>query len=176
MDFSKLSAGDKRLLIAAAVALLGGLVSIIDRWGVGGIIGGLAALGAILVLLQPQLSPAMKLPAPKATLLLGLGGIAAVGFILSALQYLEDVFSLGRIFTILFDIGLVAAIVLAYLAWLGYKAAQGTAAAASPAATESPAAMESPAATEGTAAPADEATMERPAAPPPPAPPPPAAR
>lgn len=138
MDFSKLSAGDKRLLIAAAVALLGGIISIIDRWGVGGIIGGLAALGVILVLLQPQLSPAMKLPAPKATLLLGLGGVAAVGFILSALQYIEYIGNVGRIYTLLFDIGLVAAIVLAYLAWMGYQVAQRTAAPASPPAAPPP--------------------------------------
>lgn len=151
MDFSKLSAGDKRLLIAAAVALLGGIISIIDRWGVGGIIGGLAALGVILVLLQPQLSPAMKLPAPKATLLFGLGGVAAVGFILSALQYIEYIGNVGRIYTLLFDLGLVAAIVLAYLAWMGYKAAQGMAPPASAAAA---------------------ASLAAPAAPPPPPPPP----
>jgi hypothetical protein len=130
MDFSKLSASDKRMLIAAVGVLIGGLVSIIDRWGIGGIVGGFAGAGAIFVLLQPQLAPAMKLPAPKATLLLGLGGVAAGGFILSALQYIGFVFD-ARLYTVLFDLGLVAALVLAYFAWLGYKAAQGTAAPAS---------------------------------------------
>jgi hypothetical protein len=133
MDFSKVSASDKRMLIAAVGVVIGGLVSIIDRWGIGGIIGGFAGLGAILVILQPQLSPAMKLPAPKATLLLGLGAVAAGGFILSALQYIGFLFD-PRIYTILFDVGLVAALVLAYFAWLGYKAAAGTASGASAAA------------------------------------------
>jgi len=138
MDFSKVSASDKRMLIAAVGVVIGGLISIIDRWGIGGIIGGFAGLGAILVVLQPQLSPAMKLPAPKATLLLGLGAVAAGGFILSALQYIGFIFD-PRIYTILFDLGLVSALVLTYFAWLGYKAAQGTAAAAGATAPAAPA-------------------------------------
>lgn len=133
MDISKLSAADKRMFFAAIGVLIGGVVSIIDRWGIGGIVGGLAGLGAIFVLLQPQLQPAMKLPAPKATLMLGLGLVAAGGFVLSALQYISYVFD-PRIYTVLFDLGLVAALVLAYFAWQGYKATQGTAAAAAPAA------------------------------------------
>ena len=122
MDMSKLSASDRRIFIAAVVVVLGGVVSIIDRWGIGGILGGLAGLGAALVVLQPQMMPAMKLPAPKATSLLVLGGIAAVGFVLSALQYFPYVIDL-RPFTILFDIALVAAIALAYFAWQAYQAA-----------------------------------------------------
>ena len=118
MDMSKLSASDRRIFITALVVVVGGVVSIIDRWGIGGILGGLAGLAAALVVLQPQMMPTMKLPAPKATSLLVLGGIAAVGFVLSALQYLGFVFDI-RLYTILFDIALVAAIVLfvLHVAW-----------------------------------------------------------
>ena len=66
MDMSKLSASDRRILITAVIVVIGGVVSIIDRWGIGGILGGLAGLGAALVVLQPQLMPTMRLPAPKA--------------------------------------------------------------------------------------------------------------
>jgi hypothetical protein len=131
MDMSKLSASDRRIFIAALVVVVGGVVSIIDRWGIGGILGGLAGLGAALVVLQPQMMPAMKLPAPKATSLLVLGGIAAVGFVLSALQYIGFVFDI-RPFTILFDIALVAAIVLFYFAWQAYQAAPKAAAPEAP--------------------------------------------
>jgi hypothetical protein len=121
MDMSKLSAGDRRILITAVIVVIGGIVAIMDRWGIGAILGGLAGLGAALVVLQPQMMPTMKLPAPRATSLLVLGGIAAVGFVLSALQYIGFVFDL-RIMTILFDIGLVAAIALLYFAWTEYQA------------------------------------------------------
>jgi hypothetical protein len=132
MNFSKLGAADKRILIAAVGVLVGGIVAIVDRWGVGGIIGGLAGLGAALVVLQPQLAPTMKLPAPKATTLLGLGGVAAGGFIVSALQYFEYFLNVGRLYTLLFDIGLVAALALAYFSWLEYKAGQRPAAPPAP--------------------------------------------
>ena len=137
MDMSKLSAGDRRIFITAVVVVLGGVVSIIDRWGIGGILGGLAGLGAALVVLQPQLMPTMKLPAPKATSLLVLGGIAAVGFVLSALQYIGFVFDI-RLYTILFDIALVAAILLLYFTWQGYQGAPKSAAAAPPASPPPP--------------------------------------
>jgi hypothetical protein len=129
MDMSKLTTADKRILIAGVVVLVGGLVSIIDAWGIGGIVGGLAALGVVAVILQPQLSPAMKLPAPKATLLFGLGAVAAIGFIVSALQYIEYLYNFGRLYTLLFEVGVVASVVLAYLTWMNYKAHGGMAAA-----------------------------------------------
>jgi hypothetical protein len=125
MNFSKLSAADKRLLIAAAGVIVGGVVGIIDAWGIGATVGLLAGLAAAGVLLLPQLSPATKLPAPKATSLLILGAIAAIGFGLSALTYISYVLDVTRIYTILFDIGLVAAIALLWFAWLGYQAEQG---------------------------------------------------
>jgi hypothetical protein len=131
MDFSKLSSADKRLLICAAGVILGGVVGIVDAWGIGATIGLLAGIAAAAVVLQPQLAPTMQLPAPKATSLLVLVAIAAIGFLLSALTYLSYALAITRIYTILFDIGLVAAIALLYFAWLGY---QGQAKGAPPAA------------------------------------------
>ena len=63
---------------------------------------------------------------PKALSLLVLGvAVTAVGFVLAALVYIGYVFDIN-LFSILFDVGLVAAIVLAYFAWLEYQAgAQG---------------------------------------------------
>lgn len=144
MDMSKLSASDRRIFIAAVVVVVGGVVSIIDRWGIGGIVGGLAGLGAALVVLQPQMMPTMKLPAPKATSLLVLGGIAAVGFVLSALQYFAFVIDI-RPFTILFDIALVAAIALLYFTWQEYQAAPKAAAPDAPMSPPPPPSMEPPA-------------------------------
>lgn len=138
MDMSKLDSADKRILIASVGVIIGGIISVIDLWGIGGTIGLLAGLGAAGVVLQPQLAPSMKLPAPKATTLVVLGAIAAGGFVLSAVQYLSYALDVTRIYTILFDLGLVSAIVLLYFTWLGYKAGQTTSAAPAPAAPPPP--------------------------------------
>jgi hypothetical protein len=126
MDMSKLDAGDKRILIASVGVIIGGTI---------GLLAGIAAAGVVL---QPQLAPSMKLPAPKATTLLVLGAVAAAGFALSALQYLSYALDVTRIYSILFDLGLVSAVVLLYFTWLDYKAAQSASAPAAPAATPPP--------------------------------------
>jgi hypothetical protein len=125
MDISKLSAADKRILYAAIGVIIGGVVGIIDRWGFGGTLGLLGGLAAAAVVLLPQIAPAVKLPAAKSLVLLVCGAVAAGGFGLAVLQYLGYALDVTRIYTILFDLGLVAAIVLLWLTWTGYKAEQG---------------------------------------------------
>ena len=128
MDWGKLSAADRRIFIAAAVVVITGITSVIDEWGAGAVIGLLAGIAAIVVLMLPQISPATKLPASKGQSLLVLGAAAAIGFGLAALTYLEYVFKVTRPYSILFDVGLVAAIALLYFGWLAYQGEKGTAA------------------------------------------------
>ena len=134
MDMSKLSATDRRILYAAIGVIIGGVVGIIDNWGVGGNIGLLGGIVAALVVLQPQLAPTMKLPMAKSLILLGAGVAAAGGFALSILVYLRYALDFTEIYSILFDLGFVAAIVLFWLTWTGYKAEQAAAMPAKPAA------------------------------------------
>lgn len=138
MDLSKLSPADKRILFAAIGVVIGGIVGIIDVWGFGSNIGLIAGLAALAVLLQPQLAPAMKLPAPKATLLLACGAIAAGGFALSILQWLSYALDITRVYTILFDLGFVAALALLWFAWTDYKATMPAAASTTSAAAPTP--------------------------------------
>ena len=128
MDWAKLSAADRRAFIAAAVVVVTGVTSVVDAWGLGAVVGLLAGIAAIVVLVLPQLSPATKLPASKGQSLLVLGAVAAIGFGLAALTYLEYVVKVTRIYSILFDIGLVAALALLYFGWLAYQGEKGTAA------------------------------------------------
>ena len=128
MNISSLSAGDKRVLYAAIGVIIGGVIGIVDRWGSGAIIGLLAGIAAAVVVLLPQLSPSTKLPAPKGLTLLILGIVAAAGFVLAGLQYLDDVLSFGRIYSILFDLGIVAAVLLLWFGWTAYRSEQGSAA------------------------------------------------
>lgn len=130
MDLSKVGATDKRILYAAIGVVIGGIIGIVDAWGIFAILGLLAGLAAAFVVLQPQLAPAMKLPLPKAQLLLGCGVIAAGGFGLAFLTYLRFAIDITRIFSILFDLGFVAALALLWFTWTNYKATMPAAPAA----------------------------------------------
>jgi hypothetical protein len=137
MNFSSLSASDRRLVITAAIAALMALLSFFDPsgdWGMTVGISLIAALAAIAVVLWPQLSPNSALPVPRALSLLVLGGVTAAGFVIAALVYISFVFRINA-FSILFDIGLVASLALLYFTWLEYQAAPKAAAPATPAAS-----------------------------------------
>jgi hypothetical protein len=125
MDMSKLSASDKRILYASIGVIIGGVVGIIDVWGFGSNIGLLAGIAAAVVVLLPQLAPTAKLPAAKGLVLLVCGAVAAGGFALSILTWLSYALDVTRIYTILFDLGFVAALLLLWFTWTAYKAEQG---------------------------------------------------
>ena len=138
MNFSSLSASDRRLVITAAIAALMALLSFFDPtgdWGTTVGISLIAALGAIAVVLWPQLSPNSALPVPRGLALLVLAAVTAGGFVIAALVYLSYVFSIN-LFSILFDVGLLASLALLYFAWLEYQAAPK---ATAPAAAAAPA-------------------------------------
>jgi len=139
MNFSSLNASDRRIVITAAIAALMALLSFFDPSGDWGTTVGLsliAALAAIAVVLWPQLSPNSALPVPRGLSLLVLGAVTAAGFVIAALVYLSFVFRIN-LFSILFDVGLVASLALLYFAWLEYQAAPKAPAPAAPAAPTS---------------------------------------
>ncbi len=139
MDFSKLSSNDRTALIAAVIVTVTGLISVTNNWGVFMILSLLAGLAGVFIVLQPQLAPAMKLPAPKGLSLLGAGGVATVATGLTAIDWLGWIFDhLIAFDTIQFVAGLVAAVVLLYAGWMAYNGDRGTA-PATPAAPASPA-------------------------------------
>ncbi|HEY8238779.1 MAG TPA: hypothetical protein VIF63_05030 [Candidatus Limnocylindrales bacterium] len=123
MDFNKLSDTDKRYVLLAVGVIFGGLVGVSDGWGAFATIGLLAGIGVAGVILQPQLMPAMKLPIAKDQLVFGLAVVAAASFVLAGLGSLSAVFAITRIMSLLFDIGLVASLALAWFAWLDFKVA-----------------------------------------------------
>jgi hypothetical protein len=135
MNFSSLSASDKRTLVLGAIVAVAGILSFMDpsgSWGVVVVIGILGGLLAVYVAVQPQMAPAMKLPATKGMLLLAAGAAAAVGFVIAGLTWFSYVIAVTRVFSIIFDVGLVAAIALLWFGWVAYQAEPKTAAAAPP--------------------------------------------
>ncbi|HJP89657.1 MAG TPA: hypothetical protein VJ850_11545 [Candidatus Limnocylindrales bacterium] len=133
MDLSKVSPADKRILYAAIGVVIGGIVGIIDAWGAFAYLGLIGGVAAGYVVLQPQLAPAMKLPMQKPQLLLACGVIAAGGFALAILTYLRFALDITRIYSILFDLGFVAALALLWFTWTDYKMTMPAPAAANPA-------------------------------------------
>jgi len=125
MDLAKLGKDDRYALVLAAVIVVTSLTSIIDEWGPGIIVALLAIIGVIFVVLQPQVAPTMKLPTTKEMAILVLSGVAALGFLLGALTYLNYILRFDRMYSIFFDVGLVASIALTYLAYLRYQRAGG---------------------------------------------------
>jgi hypothetical protein len=135
MNFSSLSMSDKRTLVLGAIVAIAGLLSFMDpsgSWGVVVVIGILGGLLAVYVAVQPQMAPTMKLPATKGMLLLVAGAAAALGFVIAGLTWISYMIDITRVFSIIFDIGFVAALLLAWFGWVAYQAEPKTAAAAPP--------------------------------------------
>ena len=162
MNFSSLSAADRRLVIVGGLIALISVISFLDPSGSWGPIMILALLGGLLaafVAMQSQVAPTMKLPATRGLTLLAAGGAAVIGFALAMLTYIGYISrNLIDVFVILMIVGLIASIWLAWTAWRAYQAEPK---AGAPAATAS--------AAPAPAAPA--AAQEPPAAAPPPPPP-----
>ena len=141
MDFSKLGANDRNALIAGIVVAATALLSITGNWGVFMVLSLLAGLAAIFIVLQPQIAPAMRLPAPKGMSLLIAGAVATAATGLTAVDWLGWIVEHFVAFdTLQFVIGLIAAIALLYLGWVAYAAERGAAPSAPPAPPPPPAA------------------------------------
>jgi len=134
MNLSSLSAEDRRTVILGAIVVVAGVLSFLDPTGDWGAVVFLSIIGGALaafVPLQPQVAPTSKLPATRGTVLLLAGILAAGGFALGGLTYISSVFSI-RVFSIIFDIGLVASLVLLWFGWQAYQAEQGATGSAPP--------------------------------------------
>jgi len=133
MDFSKLNQSDRMVLVAGVVVAITGIISLSNDWGILMAVSMLAGLAAIGVVLQPQLAPAMKLPATKGLSILALGAVATIVSGLTALDWfgwiLEHIASFDAL---QFMVGLIAAIVILYAGWMLYQAERKTAAPTAP--------------------------------------------
>jgi hypothetical protein len=134
--FSKLNASDKRFAILGAIVAVAGVLSFADpsgSWGSVVGLGILAGVGAVLVVLWPQLQPNSPQPVPKGPPRLICGVVAAGAFAIAGLTWFSYVIAVTRVFSIIFDIGLIAAIALAYFGWMAYADKRTAPAAAMPA-------------------------------------------
>ena len=151
MDFSKLGQNEKLATYGSVAVVLAGLVS---NWGGLLFLSILAAIATLAVIFLPQLSPGTNLPGSKGTLMATLGIVAAIGAVLTAVQWLGVIGAiLGSLGTILFLVAVIGAIVMAWAGWQELQGeggkwvfgsvSTGTTAAATPAAPAAPEPMES---------------------------------
>jgi hypothetical protein len=127
MDLSKLDSTDRMAAIAALIVVVLGVVSIINDWGTLMIVPILAGLAVLAVVLMPQLSPQTTIPAPKPMVLLAAGAVAALAWLLVAIDWLTWIVDhLGAVDTLQFLVGLVASFVLAWAGWQAFQASRGS--------------------------------------------------
>jgi hypothetical protein len=174
VDFNKLTANEKLAVYGSAAVIIAGIVGL----GVGGIglLAVLAAVGMLAIVFLPQFSPNTNLPGSKGSLMLILGGVAAVIMLLGFLQVAGALgfwFELQPVGAIFFLIAVVGALVMAWAGWQEFQAeggkfvlgnpASGAAPAAPRADTAPPPAAPPPAATSPAASDLED---DRPASPP----------
>jgi hypothetical protein len=167
MDFSKLNANEKLAVYGAVASIVG---PILASFGFGFGVGWLTALLAIAMLaivFMPQLSPQTQLPGSKGSLMVVVGGIAAVSAALALLGSLGllGLFGSNIVFVLGWLLGIAGGLLMGWAGWQEFQAEGGKfiiGTSAAPAAPPAP--------------PAPPAGQAEPMAPPPAAPmPPPAA-
>jgi hypothetical protein len=119
MDISKLNSNEKIAAIGAVLAIVGSVVS----FGAGpyGVLTGIAMLAIIFL---PQLSPTTKLPGSKGSLMLIVGGAAAIGAILTLLAWLPYLGVMGSFF-IGGLLGIIGGLLMGWGAWQEFQAEGG---------------------------------------------------
>ena len=119
MDFSKLNSNEKMAAIGAVVAILGSIVS----FGAGpyGLLTGIAML---VIIFLPQFSPATNLPGSKGSLMLIVGGAAAVGAVLTLLTWLPYLGIMGGYF-IGGLLGIAGGLLMGWASWQEFQAEGG---------------------------------------------------
>lgn len=178
MDFGRLSANEKLAAYGAIASVVGPILATIG-FGFGvGILTLLLAIAMLAIVFMPQWSPQTQLPGSKGSLMLVVGGIAAVSAALALLSSIGflGLFGSNILFVLGWLLGIAGGLLMGWAGWQEFQAEGGkfqigtaSGAAAPPPASEAP-----PPASE---APPPPAAPVRPTetAPPPPPPPAPAA-
>jgi hypothetical protein len=125
MDFSKLSSNDKTAVVASAVVVVTGLISIVNGWG-GILVVALVGAVAMLAIAFMSSSPGARLPGSKGSLMLVAGGAEAVAWVIAALTWLGWIFGhLGDVDTLQFVLGLAASLLAGWTGWRAFQSEGG---------------------------------------------------
>ena len=129
MDFSKLSSNEKLAAYGAIAGVAGAVIAAIGGWGGVLWLTLLLSLAMIAILFLPQWSPQTTLPGSKGSLMLIVGGVAAVSSLLALLSFFSVLGLLaayGGLAPIGLLIGIVGGLVMGWAAWQQFQAEGGT--------------------------------------------------
>ena len=121
MDFSKLSSNEKLAAIGAVAAIVGALLS----FGGGGTFTLLTGVAMLIILFLPQFSPNTTLPGSKGSLMVIVGGLAALIMALVFLTTIAFTFEGFDLSSALFLVALAGALVMGWAGWQAFQAEGG---------------------------------------------------
>jgi hypothetical protein len=127
MNFSKLSQSDRMAAFAAIAIVVGGAVAASTypgHWGVTWL-GVILGLGMLAIIFLPQMNPNTKLPGSKGSLMVAVGGVAAVlmGFLL--LTTLGFTFAGFDLASLLFLVAVAGGLAMGWFGWQAFQAEGG---------------------------------------------------
>lgn len=126
MDFSKLSASERMATFASVAVVILAIYALANHWGGLLALPLIAGFGVLAIVFLPQMSPGTSLPGSRGSLLVILGGAAAVFWALGVLSEIGYIFRyLVDVDTIIFLVGFAAALWLGWLGWQAFQAEGG---------------------------------------------------
>ncbi|MDP9468175.1 MAG: hypothetical protein M3P32_05470 [Chloroflexota bacterium] len=125
--FSKLSASDRMAAFAAIAIVVGGAVAASTypgHWGVTwlGVVLGLVMLA---ILFLPQMNPNTKLPGSKGSLMVAVGGVAAVLMAFLLLTTIAFTFNGFDLPSLLFLVAVAGGLAMGWFGWQAFQAEGG---------------------------------------------------
>lgn len=127
MNLSKLSAPEKLAVYGAVATVIGGAVaasSYPGHWGVTWL-GAILGLAMLVIVFLPQMSPATKLPGKKGSLMVAVGGVAALLMAFVLLTTFAFTFEGFDVASLLFLIAVAGAILMGWAGWQVFQAEGG---------------------------------------------------
>ena len=127
MNLSKLSAAEKLAVYGAVATVIGGAVaasSYPGHWGVTWL-GAILGLAMLAIVFLPQMSPTTKLPGKKGSLMVAVGGAAALLMAFVLLTTFSFTFEGFDLSSLLFLIAVAGAIVMGWAGWQAFQAEGG---------------------------------------------------
>jgi len=127
MNFSNLSASERMAAGGAGATLVGAAVAASTYPGHWSItwFGAILAIAMLVVILLPQLSPSTKLPGRKGSLMIAIGGVAAVLMTYVFLTTFGFTFLGFDIPSFLFLVAVAGALVMGWAGWRAFQAEGG---------------------------------------------------
>ena len=127
MNLSKLSASEKLAVYGAVATVIGGAVaasSYPGHWGIAWL-GAILGVAMLVIIFLPQMSPTTKLPGKKGSLMVAVGGAAALLMAFVLLTTFRFTFEGFDVSSLLFLIAVAGALVMGWAGWQAFQADGG---------------------------------------------------